>query len=123
MEMFNVHQDATLLPLSVTSNDYVFNNEKLKAISGSASRDANGVVHISLVNIDSKKEQDVAIDIRGGKFTSVTGRILTSQKLQDYNSFEAPDKIKPTNFKGMTLSGSTLKGKLPPFSVVVLELK
>ena len=123
MEMFNVHQDATMLPLTVNSNDYVFNNEKLKAISGSASRDANGVVHISLVNIDAKKEQDISLDIRGGKYTSVTGKILTSQKIQDFNSFESPDKVKPANFKGITLSGSTLKGKLPPFSVVVLELK
>lgn len=123
MEMFNVHQDATMLPLTVTSNDYVLNNEKLKAISGSASKDANGVVHISLVNIDAKKEQDITLDIRGAKFTSVTGKILTSPKIQDHNTFENPDKIKPTAFKGIALSGSTLKGKIPPFSVVVLELK
>ena len=43
MEMYNVHQDATMIPLTVQSNDYVFNNEKLKAISASASKDANGV--------------------------------------------------------------------------------
>ena len=123
MEMYNVHQDATMIPLTVQSNDYVVNNEKLKAISASASKDANGVVHVSLVNIDAKKEQDVTIDLRGGKFTSVTARILTSTKLQDHNTFEAPDKIKPAGFKGITLSGGTLKGKLPPFSVIVLELK
>jgi len=123
MEMFNVHQDATMIPLTVQSNDYVFNNEKLKAISASASKDANGVVHVSMVNIDAKKEQDVTIDLRGAKFTSVTARILTSAKLQDHNTFEAPEKIKPVGFKGITLSGGTLKGKLPPFSVIVLELK
>ena len=123
MEMYNVHQDATMIPLTVQSNDYVLNNEKLKAISASASKDANGVVHVSLVNIDAKKEQDVTIDVRGGKFTSVTARILTSPKLQDHNTFEAPDKIKPASFKGMTLTGGVLKGKLPPFSVVVLELR
>ena len=123
MEMYNVHQDAIMIPLTVQSNDYVFNNEKLKAISASASKDANGVVHVSLVNIDAKNEQDLTIDVRGGKFTSVTARILTSPKLQDHNSFEAPDKIKPAGFKGITLTGGTLKGKLPPFSIVVIELK
>ncbi len=80
-------------------------------------------IHVSLVNIDAKKEQDVTIDVRGGKFTSVTARILTAPKLQDHNTFEAPDKIKPANFKGITLTGGALKGKLPPFSVVVLELR
>ena len=123
MEMYNVHQDATLIPMSVQSNDYVVNNEKLKAISASASRDAKGLIHISLVNIDAKKDQEVTIDLRGGKFSRVTGKILASAKLQDHNSFEAPDKIKPANFTGMTLSGGVLKGKLPPFSVVVLELQ
>jgi alpha-N-arabinofuranosidase len=123
MEMFNVHQDATMLPVTITSNDYVFNNQKLKAISASASKDANGVMHISLVNIDAKKEQEITLDLRGSKFSNVTGRILTSPKIQDHNSFDSPEKVKPANFKGITLNGNTLKGKLPPFSVVVLELK
>jgi alpha-N-arabinofuranosidase len=123
MEMFNVHQDATMLPLTVTSNDYVFNNEKLKAISASASKDANGVVHVSLVNIDAKKEQDIMLDVQGANFKTLTAKILTSPKLQDHNTFDSPDKIKPAPFKGITLSGNKLKGKLPPFSVVVLELK
>lgn len=123
MEMFNVHQDATMLPMVVNSTDYVFNNQKLQAISASASRDANGVTHISLVNIDASKAHDITLDVRGGKFSSVTGEILSSPRLQDHNTFENPNKIKPASFKGITLSGNTLKGKIPPFSVVVLELK
>jgi alpha-N-arabinofuranosidase len=123
MEMFNVHQDATMLPVEVKSSDYVFNNQKLQAISASASRDANGVTHVSLVNIDANKAQDISLDLRGSKFSSVTGKILSSPKIQDHNTFENPDKIKPAPFKGITLSGNTLKGKIPPFSVVVLELK
>jgi alpha-N-arabinofuranosidase len=42
--------------------------------------------------------------------------------VQDYNSFEHPDAVKPVDFKGAMLSGDTLKVKLPPVSVVVLEL-
>jgi alpha-N-arabinofuranosidase len=53
----------------------------------------------------------------------MTARILTSGKLQDYNSFENPAKIKPAEFKGASLKGNTISVKLPPFSVVVLELK
>jgi alpha-N-arabinofuranosidase len=123
MEMFNVHQDATMLPVDVVSNDYTFNNEKLKAISASASRDSSGVVHISLVNIDAKKAQDFTLDLRGGKFSNVTGRILTSAKVQDHNTFENPEKIKPAAYKGVSLSGNSLKGSIPPYSVVVLTLK
>jgi alpha-N-arabinofuranosidase len=123
MEMFNVHQDATMLPVDVTSKDYTFNNEKLKAISASASRDANGVIHISLVNIDAKQAQDFTLEVRGTKFSGVTGRILTSAKLQDHNTFENSEKIQPAVFKGATLNANSLKGSIPPFSVVVLTLK
>ena len=123
MEMYNVHQDATLLPVDLKTNDYTFGNEKVPAISASASKDAQGVTHVSLVNIDASKAQEVTIDVRGGKYSGVTGRILTSEKIQDFNSFDQPSKIKPGVFKDATLSGGSLKVKLPAHSVVVLELK
>ncbi|WP_161890462.1 alpha-N-arabinofuranosidase [Pontibacter russatus] len=123
MEMYNVHQDAAWLPLTIKSESYAVGDAKLPAISGSASKDKNGLTHISLVNIDAKKAQEVSINIDGAKYKNVTGRVLTSKKLQDYNTFEKPDAIKPENFKGAKLKGDDLTVKLPPFSVVVLELK
>jgi alpha-N-arabinofuranosidase len=123
MEMYNVHQDALLLPLSITSNDYSLGEKKLKAISASASRSKTGVVHISLVNIDASKEQETTIDLADLPAKSVSGRILSSGKLQDYNSFDNPGKIKPKVFTNATLNGSNLIVKIPPFSVVVLEIK
>ena len=123
MEMYNVHQDAKMIPLTVKSGDYVLGSEKLPAISASASIDSAGVTHLSLVNIDATKSQDVSINIQGAKFSSVNGRILSSPKLADMNTFSTPDKIKPAPFKGAVLSGGVLVAKLPPFSVVVLELK
>jgi alpha-N-arabinofuranosidase len=123
MEMYNVHQDAKLIPMTLKSNDYVFEGEKLAAVSASASKDSLGRTHISLVNIDAKKDQEVTIALKGGKYNTVTGRILISAKLQDFNSFSSPDKIKPQTFKGASLKGNSLQVKMPPFSVVVLELK
>ncbi|MBG9375905.1 alpha-N-arabinofuranosidase [Panacibacter sp. DH6] len=123
MEMYKVHQDATLLPIQLATSDYVVGTEKLPAVTASASKDAGGKTHISLTNIDTKNTQVITINIEGGQYTSVTGRILTSNKLQNYNSFEEPDKIKPAAFNGASLKGNALTLKLPPFSVVVLELK
>jgi alpha-L-arabinofuranosidase len=123
MEMYNVHQDATMIPFKLISNDYSFGGEKLPAVSISASKDKGGITHVSLVNIDASKEQWVNIDIRGTKYSSVSGKILTSKKMQDYNSFEEPNKISPVEFKDAKLAGTALQVKLPPFSVVVLALK
>jgi alpha-L-arabinofuranosidase len=123
LEMYNVHQDALMLPLSIKCENYTFGTEKLPAVSASASRDKAGVTHISLVNIDANKRQEVTISLRGMKATTVTGRILASSKIQDYNSFENPNKIQPTAFNGSVLKEDDLKVTLPPASVVVLELK
>ena len=123
MEMYNVHQEAKMLPVNVKTNDYVLGDKKLPAVSCSASKDSLGLTHISLTNIDAKKEQEVTISIEGGKYSSVTGRILASAKLQDCNTFENPNKITPAIFKGAVLGANTLTVKLPAFSVVVLELK
>lgn len=123
MEMYNVHQDATLLPVTVKTNDYVFAGSKLPAVSVSASKDSLGVTHISLTNIDARKEQTISVDTRNLPYKSITGRILSSAKLQDFNSFENPEKIKPAVFKGASQKGNTLNVTMPPFPVVVLELK
>ena len=123
MEMYNVHQDATMLPVTVNSNKYVLDKETLNAISASASKDKNGVTHISVVNIDPNKEQTVTINVNGASYKSVAGRILKSGKMQDYNSFENPDKIIPVIYNDAKLEGNILTMKLPGTSVVVLELK
>lgn len=123
MEMYNVHQDAVMLPVTVASNKYILDKDMLDAVSVSASKDKNGLVHISLVNIDAHNEQEVNLQMEGMISKSVTGRILQSGKLQDYNSFDNPQKIKPSVFTNATLNGNNLSVKIPPFSVIVLELK
>jgi alpha-N-arabinofuranosidase len=123
MEMYKVHQDAKWLPLTIKSNDYKLDNQSLPALSVSASKDSLGRTHISLTNIHAAEAQDINIDLQGAQFKNVSGRILTSAKLQDYNSFDNPNKIVPAPFKGASLKGTALSVKVPPFSVVVLELK
>ena len=123
MEMYNVHHDALLLPLEIKGADYVYNGQKLPAVNASASKDKTGAVHLSLVNIDAAKTQKVTIQISGAAYKNVSGRMVASPKIQDHNTFEVPDKIKPVPFKGAKLSGNNLEVTLPPASVVVLQLQ
>ncbi|MET4082784.1 alpha-N-arabinofuranosidase [Pedobacter sp. UYP30] len=123
MEMYNVHQDATLIPIQVKSENYVHNGKALPAVSASASKDKVGSTHISLVNIDPVKKQTITIDLGDEAYKTVTGRILKSAKLQDFNSFDKPNEIHPQVFNGAKLNAKNLTVEIPPFSVVVLELK
>ena len=95
----------------------------MPAVSGSASKDSTGAVHISLTNIDTKAAQEIVIDLAGKGFTHTSGQIITSGKLQDYNSFENPNKIKPVLFTGFSIMQGSIVVKLPPFSVVMIEMK
>lgn len=123
MKMYNVHHDATLLPISFDSPNYEFNGETLPAVSISASKDKNDITHISLVNIDSEKDNEVVIDVEGLKIDEVTAQILKSNNLQDHNTFDKPNNIVPSQFKDFKLKKGKLTLTLPPFSVVVIEGK
>jgi alpha-N-arabinofuranosidase len=122
-DLYQVHQDAQLLPLQFTSPDYVMGNDKVPALNASASKDAKGAVHISLVNLDTKKTLKLETALPGVTWKSVSGRILTSANVNDYNSFDNPNKVKLGGFSGAKKRGGNLAVELPPQSVVVLELK
>ena len=123
-DMYQVHHDATFLPVDVQTDNSNLGSECLPAVSASASRDAQGRLHLSLVNLDPKAAAsvDARIVIEGQKFTSVSGRVLTAPAMDAHNSFDAPNRVQPAAFTGATLQGSSLKAQLPPRSVVVLTL-
>jgi alpha-N-arabinofuranosidase len=122
MEMYNVHQDATMIPVGLTNLFYKEGNDSLPAISVSASRDKEGIIHISLVNIDPEKTNGVRIQMQGPALKLGNGRILQSSRIQDHNSFDEPDKIIPQTFSGATMNGNELQVFMPPASVVVLTV-
>jgi alpha-N-arabinofuranosidase len=121
-EMFKVHQDATVLPVDLTTPDYAFGSEKIPAVSASASRDAAGRVHLSLVNTNPHGPMTVACTLQGVAPKSVTGRVLTAAAMTAHNTFAAPHAVEPQAFTGATLAGGQLTVVLPAMSVVVLEL-
>ncbi|WP_232826498.1 alpha-N-arabinofuranosidase [Lewinella sp. IMCC34183] len=119
--MYVPHHDAQLIPLSFESPMYTFEGESLPAISASASRDEEGKVHFSLVNIDSKQSHEMELDVAALGLGSVTGEILTAETLQEHNTFENPDQVTPSGFDGAKMSNGKLRLTIPPFSLVVLE--
>ncbi len=122
MKMYNVHQDATLLPIDLSSAIYSYGEESLDAISASASIDSDGVIHVSLVNIDANESNNVKINLDGVSKKTVSASVLKSNNIQDYNSFDEPENITPTAFKKVKIKGNELTLDLPACSVVMLEI-
>ncbi|GHV05366.1 alpha-N-arabinofuranosidase [Bacteroidia bacterium] len=120
--LYKVHQDATLLPISFSCNKYELNGRSMDAVSVSASKDASGKIHITLVNIDPNKEQSIDAILRGFTGKSVSGKILTSANIADHNTFDKPNTVALKDFKGAKLSKDALTVQLPSKSVVLLEI-
>ena len=123
-KMYNVHQDATYLPLDLqcTTID-VRDGRRLPLLSATASRDKEGRIHLSLSNVDIKESQEVSIQLPGVKATKAVGTILTSAQLTDHNTFEQPEKVKPAAFQGASIKNGVLKVRMPAKSIVTLELQ
>jgi alpha-N-arabinofuranosidase len=122
-DLYKVHQDATLLPVQFFSPDYVVGKEKIPAINASASKDANGAIHISIVNVDAHNAIKVNASLPGISYKTVTGQILTSAAFTDINTFDNPNKVKPAAFTDFKTGNDVLSINLPPLSVAVLEIE
>ena len=64
---------------------------KLPLVSATASKDKNGVYHVSLTNVSVDKEQTVTVNLEGIKATKAAGTILATSKIEDLNTFDQPN--------------------------------
>jgi len=122
-DMYKVHQDAKYLPIKLASPDYVVDGKKIAAINVSASQDASGKVHISLVNLDLHNDITISTSLKDIQWKTVTGQILTSANITDINTFQHPDKLHLAAFKGGSKDGDNLVVVMPAKSAVTLELE
>jgi alpha-N-arabinofuranosidase len=123
-QMYAVHQGATSVPVDLTAPDYTkAAGTTLPSLQASASRDAAGRVHLSLVNLDPTRDAHVTASLAGLTPTSVSGRLLTAPTITAHNTFDHPDVVKPVDFTTAKLTGQTVDFIIPAKSVLVLELR
>ncbi len=137
-EMYTPFQEATYLPLDLqteiiaVSKAYFKEKEGAKdagyrpcpMLSASAAKTQDGSIVLALTNVSLDKDQTVTVSLDGFKAKSVSGRILTSKKADDYNDFQHPDHVQPQAFSGAKLAkDGSLSVAMPAKSVVVLTLK
>jgi alpha-N-arabinofuranosidase len=122
-DLYKDYQDATVLPVDVQSGWYNKNEWTLKAVSASAVKDAKGVVHIGLTNVDPNHPASVTVKLDGVSGAGVSGRILTAAAMDAHNTFDAPDAVRPAPFTGARLTDGALAVDLPPKSVVMLDIR
>jgi alpha-N-arabinofuranosidase len=121
--MYRVHQGATLIPAELAAPEYRSEQAAVPALNVSASRDAQGRLHLSVVNLDPNRPAEITTTLTGATVSSIAGEVLTAPAVNALNTFDRPDAVRPARFDGHRLRGSQLVLNVPAKSVVVLELR
>jgi len=118
-KLFATNKGTDLLSITKDGKEVTGQND----LFASAVKDANTKeIIVKLVNT-AANAQEVSVDLKGSKLQSKGSlTTLTSQNLDDVNSFEFPKKISPTE-SDYQLKNNKAQIKLPAYSVTVLKLK
>ncbi|MGC9341879.1 MAG: alpha-N-arabinofuranosidase [Bacteroidales bacterium] len=121
-KMFKVHHDATLLPFELQSENYFYEDEKISSLSVSASKDKEGKIHVSIVNLDPDNKRDLICDIKGANLKSVSAEIITARDMNAFNDFNSAEQVNIKEFKDFKMQDDKLNISLPAKSVVMVEI-
>lgn len=121
-DMYKIHQDAVMIPVSLQTDSITVDGEKIPALSISSSLDKHGKIHITLCNLSTTNDEKLNYTINSFAVQSVTGKILTSEKLSAHNTFEKPENVIIHPFTDFKMTVHTLDVTVPKHSVVALEL-
>lgn len=145
-DMYKVHQDASLLRSECITEDYSCGAEKMAKVSMTASRNAEGEVHISLTNPDPHHAAEVEIELKGlgsaqgtsssfsgnevsdqaserTQISDISGTELTASRMDAHNTFNEPNQVVPTAFTNFRIHDGTVYARLSPMSVTTLKVK
>ena len=122
-KMYNVHQDATYLPLQIISDQVPVRGDRTVPMLSATASQKDGKTHISLSNVDPSQMQTVTISLGNLKAGRVSGEMLTSANLTDYNDFGKAEVVHPQAFNGAKLQNGKLIVEMPAKSIVTLELQ
>ena len=121
--MYNVHQDALYLPSVCDAAKFTDGNgRQCPYVDATASRNAEGAIHVTLTNVSLDEAATITIDLAGKAKPHITGEILTAETIQAHNDFDRPDEVKPVEFKDFKVKDGKIVVKMPAKSIVGLSI-
>ena len=122
--MYNVHQDALYLPMTCDAGTFTDGNgRECPVVDVTASCSQDGSFNITLTNTDLDNDAEIVMDIPGIIIREAEGEILTSGQIQDYNDFDAPEKVQPEKFSNFKIKNGKITIKMPSKSIISLSVR
>ena len=120
--MYNVHQNALYVPTECNAADMVAPSGRIMPeVSVTASKDADGKLHVSIANPVVDKAQTLVLSFDDLNPKNVTGEVLAAPTIQSYNDFGKEPAVAPKPFTAFKKNGKTLTVTVPAASVVALN--
>ncbi|MBB6730386.1 alpha-N-arabinofuranosidase [Cohnella zeiphila] len=121
-DLYQVFHDAELVPVEFDNPSYRFGDRKIGQLSVSSAIGTDGKLHLAVCNLSHSDGSELVFSPEGYDWTRASGRILTSDKLDAHNTFDAPETLKPSALEAPRSEDGSLRLSLPPASVAVLTL-
>jgi alpha-N-arabinofuranosidase len=118
--LYKPFRGATSLPIEWNAPTHVAGDLTVPTVSASAARDAQGRLHLALVNLDPRNAVTVTVKVPGASPAKLNGQILSASAMDAINTFDKPDHVRPAPFNNARISNGAVRVELPAKSIVVL---
>ena len=120
--MYNAHQDAELLESSIdTKMIGLEEGNMVPNLTESVSKDKDGKIHITITNLSIDEDYDIQSDFLGKKVVAAKASVLKG-KMDDRNTFDAPEAVKEEVFEGLLIEEDRIRYTIPASSVMSIEV-
>ncbi len=124
-DLYKAHQGAELLDYELKCEDYELDGERIPTLNGSVSMDKEGIINITLCNLNPTERVNLACIFSSAGFIieEVSGMVLTADEVSAHNTFEDNNRVKPAALNTVRLHSKGFEVQLPSSSVALITLK
>ena len=121
-KMYSAHQDNDLLESSIDTKKVGLEDEYMVPnLTESVSVDRSGKIIITVTNLSLDEEAMIESVLLGANIKDVKAKIVKG-KMDDHNTFDAPDVVKEEEFKNISFKNDKIRYTIPPSSVMCIEV-
>lgn len=121
-DLYQFHQDAVRIESHIQQDLTGPKEARVPALQVSASEDDNGIIHATVVNLDTEEEKSLNCSLGGRERTSVQVRLISGD-MHAYNDFEGRNEVEVKAKPDIHVEANRFSVRMPACSVMLLTIR